>query len=251
MKRSLIKFLLFVLIAAIALPLIAAPAAPLNLDVTKVVNSVNFSNTINLMLALAMISLIPFFLISMTSFIRVVIVLGMIRTAVGTQQVPPTPVIISLGLFMTMFIMAPVWNEIQLTALTPYNQGKISQAVMWQKAELPIKQFMLNQTREKELAMFVEFSQLGEVSDSKDIPLYVIIPAFAISELKTAFQMGFLIYIPFMVIDMIVANILLSLGMFMLSPVMISLPFKLLLFVLADGWYLITRGLLTSFGTLS
>jgi len=187
----------------------------------------------------------------MTSFLRVVIVMGMIRSAVGTQQVPPAPVIVSLAMFMTLFIMSPVWNEINQTAIKPYSDGEISQTIMWQKAQQPIRQFMLRQTRERELEMFIEFSGIPEVQDVKDVPTYVIIPAFAISELKTAFQMGFVIFIPFLVIDLIVANVLLSLGMFMLSPVMVSLPFKILLFVLADGWFLVSRGLLTSFGTFS
>ena len=221
----------------------------MNFDIAGVANSVNFSNTVQIMLALAAVSLVPFFLMTMTSFLRVVIVLGMIRSAVGTQSVPPSPVIISLAMFMTVFIMNPVWNEINKTAIEPYNAKKISQAQMWEKGQLPLRKFMLKQTRQRELELFVEFSGIGKVSDVSKIPTYVIIPAFAISELKTAFQMGFVIFIPFLVIDLIVSNILLSLGMFMLSPVMVSLPFKILLFVLADGWYLITRGLLQSFGT--
>jgi flagellar biosynthetic protein FliP len=201
------------------------------------------------MLALALVSLIPFMLMTMTAFLRVVIVLGMIRSAIGTQQVPPTMVLISLALFMTVFIMAPVWTDIDQTAIKPYSQGKITQQEMWNRAQQPLRKFMLRQTGQRELSLFVEFSRIGEVKGPDEIPLYVIIPAFAISELKTAFQMSFLIFIPFLVVDMIVSNILLSLGMFMLSPVMVSLPFKILLFVLADGWYLIVRGLLVSFGT--
>lgn len=221
----------------------------MNFDLAGVANSVDFNSTIQIMLALAAVSLVPFFLMTMTSFLRVVIVLGMIRSAVGTQQVPPSQVIVSLAMFMTIFIMNPVWTEINKTAIEPYNAKKISQEVMWERGQLPLRKFMLNQTRQRELEMFVEFSGIGQVTDVNKIPTYVLIPAFAISELKTAFQMGFVIFIPFLVIDLIVSNILLSLGMFMLSPVMVSLPFKILLFVLADGWYLITRGLLQSFGT--
>ncbi|MFC1478267.1 flagellar type III secretion system pore protein FliP [Candidatus Margulisiibacteriota bacterium] len=228
-----------------------AANTPLNFDLTKVTESVQLSNTVQIMLSLAAVSLVPFFLMTMTSFLRMVIVLGMIRSAVGTQQVPPAPVIVSLSLFMTIFVMSPVWNEINEKAVTPYNNNKISQAVMWQRAQQPIRQFMLNQTRERELEMFVEFSGIENTDDINKIPIYVIIPAFAVSELRTAFQMGFLIFIPFLVIDLIVANVLLSLGMFMLSPVMVSLPFKILLFVLADGWFIISRGLITSFGTFT
>ena len=248
-KPYLLAFIALILFQITAIA--ANNPAPINFDLAQIAESVSFSNTVQIMLALSAISLVPFFLFTMTSFLRVVIVLGMIRNAVGTQQVPPAPVIISLALFMTVFIMSPIWNVINETAITPYSEGKISQSVMWQKAQLPLRQFMLNQTREAELEMFIEFSKIGEIDSTDDIPTYVIIPAFAISELKTAFQMGFVIFIPFLVIDLIVANILLSLGMFMLSPVMVSLPFKILLFVLADGWILISRGLLSSFGTFS
>ena len=148
---------------------------------------------------------------------------------------------------MTIFIMSPVWQEINKTAVIPYNQGKISQAKAFEIGMKPVQQFMVKQTREKDLALFVQFSKIETPKTIDDIPIYILIPSFMISELRTAFQIGFLLFIPFIMIDLTTANILLSLGMFMLSPVMVSLPFKILLFVLVDGWNLITRGLLMSF----
>ncbi|MFH1361496.1 MAG: flagellar type III secretion system pore protein FliP, partial [bacterium] len=188
-----------------------------------------------------------FFLISVTSFLRIIIVFALIRTAVGTQQVPPNMIIVGLAFFMTVFIMSPVWTEINETAVTPYNQGKLTQAKAFETGIKPLRAFMLKQIREKDLALFVQFSKIEKPKSADDIPTYVLVPSFMISELKTAFQIGFILFIPFIIIDLIVANILLSLGMFMLSPVMVSLPFKVLLFVLVDGWNLICRGLLLSF----
>ena len=165
----------------------------------------------------------------------------------GTQQIPPNSVLVGLTFFMTVFIMSPVWQEINRNALIPYNQGKISQAKAVETGLKPLSQFMLRQTREADLALFVQFSNIPTPKSVDQIPFYVLVPSYMISELKTAFQIGFLLFIPFIIVDLVVANILLSLGMFMLSPVMISLPFKILLFVLVDGWNLIARGLLLSF----
>jgi len=228
---------------------LAAPRDPLSaaVNVNALMASPQFSNSIQLIISLAVISLVPFFLMSVTSFLRIVIVLSLIRTAVGTQQVPPSSIIIAIALFMTVFIMGPVWQEVNENAVVPYNQGRMSQAKALEVGMQPIRQFMFKQTREKDLELFVLFSKIEAPKTFDDIPTYVLIPAFMISELKTAFQIGFLLFIPFIIIDLTVANILLSLGMFMLSPVMVSLPFKVLLFVLVDGWNLITRGLLMSF----
>ncbi|MDD5383014.1 MAG: flagellar type III secretion system pore protein FliP [Candidatus Margulisbacteria bacterium] len=205
------------------------------------------SNSIQLILSLALISLVPFFLISVTAFLRIIIVFALLRTAIGTQQVPPNTVMVGLAMFMTVFVMSPVWKEVNTQAVVPYNQGKISQTKAFEVAMKPLHKFMLKQTREKDLALFVQFSRIEKPKTVDEIPTYVLIPAFMISELKTAFQIGFLLFIPFIIIDLTVSNILLSLGMFMLSPVMVSLPFKILLFVLVDGWNLICRGLLMSF----
>lgn len=217
------------------------------IDTESFLKPVNFSSSVNLLLALSSISLIPFFLISTTSFLRIVIVLGMVRNALGTQQSPPNSIIVSLALFMTIFIMSPVWQEVYRISIEPYSQNKISQGTALELAIQPFRTFMLKNVREKDLALFVEFSRIQKVTNINDIPIFVVIPAFIVSEINTAFQIGFLIFIPFVVVDLIVSNILLSLGMFMLSPVMISLPFKILLFVLTDGWDLIIRGLILSY----
>lgn len=217
------------------------------IDVNAIMQSPQFSSSIQLILAIALISLIPFFLISVTSFLRIIIVFALLRTAIGTQQVPPNAVMTGLALFMTVFIMSPVWQEVNTNAIIPYNAGKISQAKAFEIGMKPVSRFMLKQTREKDLALFVQFSKIPTPKTPDQVPYYVLIPSFMISELKTAFQIGFLLFVPFIIIDLVVANILLSLGMFMLSPVMVSLPFKILLFVLVDGWNLITRGLLMSF----
>jgi flagellar biosynthetic protein FliP len=224
-------------------------AAPLtaNLNINSLLASPQFTNSVQLILALSLITLVPFFLMSVTSFLRIIIVFSLLRTAIGTQQTPPSSVLVGLAMFMTVFIMSPVWTDVNKNALEPYNQGKISQAKAIEIGLKPLSQFMLRQTREKDLALFVQFAKIPVPKTPSDIPAYVLIPAFMISELKTAFQIGFLLFVPFIVIDLVVANILLSLGMFMLSPVMISLPFKILLFVLVDGWNLLTRGLLMSF----
>ncbi|MFH1683247.1 MAG: flagellar type III secretion system pore protein FliP, partial [Candidatus Margulisiibacteriota bacterium] len=189
-----------------------------NIDLGKIMASPEFSNSIQLMISLALMSLVPFFLISVTSFLRIIIVFALTRTAVGTQQVPPNMIIVGLALFMTVFIMSPVWKEVNETALTPYNEGKISQAKAFEIGIKPLQKFMLKNTREKDLALFVQFSRIEKPKKAEDIPIYVLIPSFMISELKTAFQIGFLLFIPFIMIDLTVANILLSLGMFMLSP---------------------------------
>lgn len=227
----------------------AAPRTPLNatINLNAIMAAPQFSNSVQLILSLALISLVPFFLMSVTSFLRIVIVLALIRTAVGTQQVPPSSVIISIALFMTVFVMAPVWQEVNEKAIIPYNNARLSQGKAFEIGMKPIRKFMFKQTREKDLELFVLFSRIEPPRTFEDVPTYVLIPSFMISELKTAFQIGFLLFIPFIIIDLTVANILLSLGMFMLSPVMVSLPFKVLLFVLVDGWNLITRGLLMSF----
>jgi len=232
-----------------AIPVLAQARSPLTseINLNQIMASPQFSNSIQLIISLSVISLVPFFLISVTSFLRIIIVFALARTAIGTQQVPPNMVIVGLALFMTVFIMSPVWQEVNETAVIPYNEGQISQQKAFEIGLKPLQKFMIKQTREKDLALFVQFSRIEKPKKIEDVPIYVLIPSFMISELKTAFQIGFLLFIPFIMIDLTVANILLSLGMFMLSPVMVSLPFKVLLFVLVDGWNLIARGLLMSF----
>lgn len=244
-KNFWISSLLFFLLGSLAYALPAQ--APLGINLRNIVTPDRISSSIQLLITLALITLIPFFLMSVTSFLRFIIVLGLVRVAIGTQQTPPNAIIIGLSLFMTIFVMMPVWNEINTKAVTPYNQGKISQTQAFSIGAEPIRKFMFRQTRATDLTLFIQFAKISRPTKMADVPIYVLIPAFMTSELKTAFQIGFLLFIPFIVIDLVVANVLLSLGMFMLSPVMISLPFKIVLFVLADGWNLIMRGLMLSF----
>ena len=205
------------------------------------------SEVVNLYLLLFLIALIPSFLVLTTSFTRTIIVLSFTRNALGTQQSPPNQVLIGLALFLSVFVMRPVYQEVNEQALQPMLAGEITREESLDIAEEPIKTFMLNQTRTTDLELFVQLSGDDFPEDPEDLSLFTVIPAFAISELRTAFTIGFLIFIPFLVIDIVVASILMSMGMFMLSPVMISLPFKLLLFVMVDGWYLVVESLIGSF----
>lgn len=224
------------------------PIPNVDLKVQQSENPKEVVDSIKLLVLLTILSLVPAFLIMMTSFTRIVIVLSFVRNAVGTQQAPPNQIIIGLALFLTFFIMTPVYNEVNQKALQPYLNSKISQEEAMELGSQPIKKFLFKHTREKDLSLFVKASKMERPKNKNDVPLTVLIPAFVISELKTAFQMGFLIYLPFLVVDMVVASTLMSMGMFMLPPVMISLPFKILLFVMVDGWYLIVKSLLESFG---
>lgn len=207
----------------------------------------NVATTIQLLIVLTVLSLAPGILILMTSFTRIVIVLSFVRQGLATQSMPPNQVLIGLALFLTFFIMAPIFAEVNEQALTPFLEGELTQEEALEQAAVPMKEFMAQHTREKDLALFMGYAGMDRPESLDDIPLTALIPAFAISELKTAFQIGFLIFVPFLVIDMIVASVLMSMGMMMLPPVMIALPFKILLFVLVDGWYLIVQSLLLSF----
>ncbi|MGD8191026.1 flagellar type III secretion system pore protein FliP [Brevibacillus ginsengisoli] len=205
------------------------------------------ASTVKILLMLTVLSIAPAILLLMTCFTRIVVVLSFVRNALATQQMPPNQVLIALALFMTFFIMAPTLGTVNDKAIQPYMQGKITQQQALDQAVIPFKEFMAKQTREKDLALFMEYMKAPRPKSIQDIPLVALIPAYAISELKTAFQIGFMIFIPFLVIDMIVSSILMGMGMMMLPPVMISLPFKILLFIMVDGWYLIVRSLLESF----
>ena len=205
------------------------------------------SSALQILFLLTILTLAPSILIMTTSFARIIIVLSFLRQAMGTQQTPPTQILIGLGLFLTLFVMGPTWGEINQNALQPYLNEEISQMDALKLAEAPIKRFMLKQTRDKDLSLFVNLTDDHPASE-EELAIQALIPAFIISELKTAFQIGFLIYIPFLILDMVVASILLSMGMMMLPPVLISLPFKLMLFVMVDGWYLTVGSLIRSFG---
>ncbi len=205
------------------------------------------STSVQLLLLLTVFSLAPAILILMTSFTRIIIVLSFVRTSLATQSMPPNQVLIGLALFLTFFIMAPTFAQVNDQALQPLFNEEITLDEAYERASIPLKEFMSKHTRQKDLALFLDYAQMERPESIEDIPLTVLVPAFAISELKTAFQIGFMIFIPFLVIDMVVASVLMSMGMMMLPPVMISLPFKILLFVLVDGWYLIVKSLLQTF----
>ncbi|MFJ7980307.1 MULTISPECIES: flagellar type III secretion system pore protein FliP [Lysinibacillus] len=207
----------------------------------------NVSTSIKLLLMLTVLSLAPSILILMTSFTRIVIVLSFVRTALATQQMPPNQVIVGLALFLTFFIMAPTFQEVNKEALQPLFSEEIGIEEAYDRASVPFKEFMSKHTRQKDLDLFLTYNKAEKPASVEEIPLTMLVPAFALSEIKTAFQIGFMIFIPFLVIDMIVASTLMSMGMMMLPPVMISLPFKILLFVLVDGWYLVMKSLLQSF----
>jgi flagellar biosynthesis protein FliP len=198
-------------------------------------------------LLLTVLSLVPAILMMVTSFVRITIVLSFVRNAIGAQQMPPNQVLVGLALFLSLFVMAPTWQRINTDALQPYLTNSLGAEQAFEKGSEPLREFMFKQVRERDLALFLQVGNLPQPQTQADVPTYVLVPAFMISELKTAFQMGFMIMVPFLVIDIVVSSVLMSMGMMMLPPASISLPFKLLLFVMADGWHLIVRSLVTSF----
>lgn len=196
---------------------------------------------------LTVLSLAPAFVIMVTSFTRIIVILSLLRSALALRQLPPNQILIGLALFLTFFVMSPVWMQIKDKALDPYMQGEITQQEAWIQGIKPVREFMIRQTRKKDLSLFLKFDKTEQPDSVKEVPLHVLIPSFITSELKTAFQIGFVLYIPFLIIDIVVSSIIMSMGMFMLPPVMISLPFKILLFVLVDGWDLVIQSIITSF----
>jgi flagellar biosynthesis protein FliP len=234
----------------LAAPLTAAAAAAPGLQAITVQGGPGgqtYTLTIQLLLMMTAITLLPAALLMMTAFTRIVIVLAILRQAIGVGQAPPNQVVLGLSLFLTLFVMGPVVDRIQADAVTPYMAGTIDTTTALQRAAIPLKGFMLKQTREADIAAFVRIAGEKGYDKPEDVPLAILTPAFVTSELKTAFQIGFLLFIPFVIIDLVVASVLMSLGMMMLSPVLISLPFKLMLFVLVDGWTLIMGSLAASF----
>jgi flagellar biosynthetic protein FliP len=221
----------------------------INLGVESAEQPQEVAQSLQILLLLTILSLAPAILIMLTSFTRIIVVLSFVRSALGIQQMPPNQILIGLALFLTMFVMAPTWQTINNDAVEPYLDGKITQAEFLKTGMEPVRNFIFRQTREKDLALFVNLSQIPRPETYSDIPNHVIIPAFIISELKTAFQIGFIIFVPFLVIDMVVSSSLMSMGMMMLPPMMISLPFKILLFVMVDGWNLLVRSLVLSFNS--
>ena len=233
----------------ILLPLLAgAEGLPsITVGVGQAADPGQTSTALQILLVLTVLSMAPAILLMTTAFIRIVVVLSFVRQAMGTQQMPPNQIIIGLALFLTFFVMAPVFTQVNENALQPYLDKKISQEQALSEAVIPMREFMFRQTKEKELGLLMEIAGQPVPENQEDVPTMTLIPAFMLSELKRAFQIGFMIYIPFLVVDMVVASVLMSMGMMMLPPVIISLPFKLLLFVLVDGWNLVVSSLVQSF----
>jgi flagellar biosynthesis protein FliP len=241
-----------ILLAAIAALLVPAaavadPGLPALTVHTLAGGAQNYSLSLQLLALMTALTLLPALLLTMTAFTRIVIVLGILRQAIGAGQTPPNQVLLGLSLFLTFFVMTPVLNKINESAVQPYSAGTIEASVALERAVVPLRKFMLSQTRETDIATFVRISGGNGFATPDDVPLSLLIPAFLTSELKTSFLIGFLLYIPFVIIDLVVASVLMSMGMMMLSPVLISLPFKLMLFVLVDGWALVIGTLASSF----
>lgn len=226
----------------------AAPLIPsLGINVGTADTPQDVSTTLQVLAALTVLSIAPSILVMTTSFVRTVVIIGFLRNAMSTQNVPPNQVVIALSLFITFYIMGPYWSQMNDQGLQPYLNGQITQEEAITKVVAPMREFMFKQTRESDLALFVNLSDSPRPESQDDVSTFTLIPAYVISELKTAFQVGFMVYIPFIVIDMIVASTLMSMGMMMVPPVMISLPFKIMLFVMVDGWHLLIRSIITSF----
>lgn len=219
----------------------------LTLGIEEATSPEQVSSALQVVILLTVLTLAPAILIMTTSFTRLAVVFSLLRNAIGTQQVPPAQIVVGLSLFLTFFIMSPVFGDINDQALQPYLAGKVNREQAFTAAAKPLREFMLRQTRKKDLALFMSIAKEKKPLNAEAVPLTSLVPAFVISELKTAFTIGFLLYVPFLVIDMVVASVLLSMGMMMLPPIMISLPFKLMLFVLVDGWNLIVGSMVKSF----
>lgn len=249
--RTLVTIVLLgIAVLAMATSVSAEPVSipTVSLGIGKASKPGDVATVLQIFFLITILSLAPSLLIMTTSFTRVVVVLSFLRGAIGTQQAPSNQIVIGMALFLTFYIMSPVWQQINTQAFKPYKSGQITQEQALEKGIVPIRKFMLSQVREKDLALFLSLSKMPRPKNADEIPTLTIIPAFMISELQTAFQIGFLIYIPFLVVDMVVASILMSMGMMMLPPVMISLPFKILLFILVDGWALVIGSIVKSFG---
>ena len=248
MKRLVVFMTLLLLMFMAATPALAVPMPSISIGLEDAETPDQVATVIQIVIILTVLTLAPSILVVMTSFTRLLVVFSFLRHAMGTQSMPPNQIIISLALFMTFFIMMPVWTQINDQAYKPYMANEIDFEEALDRAAVPMRQFMFKQTREKDLALFIKLGDSPRPKNKDDVSLTALVPAFVISELKTAFTIGFILYVPFLVIDMIVASVLLSMGMMMLPPIMISLPFKLMLFVLVDGWHLVVGSLIKSFG---
>lgn len=252
-KRFLVLFFsLLVIFFVLGRTIWAASPAELtfpkiNIEIGESSEAQSLGVALQILLLLTVLSLAPAFIIMVTSFTRIMVVFSLLRHALATQQIPPNQILVGLALFLTFFVMAPTWEVIREEALQPYLEGRTTQEEAWKKGIEPLQKFMLRQTRKNDLALFVNLSRMEKPARPEDVPIHILIPAFIISELKTAFQIGFVLYIPFLIIDIVISSIIMAMGMFMLPPVMISFPFKILLFVLVDGWNLVVQSMVTSF----
>ena len=223
------------------------PMPKISLEVGKATKPEDVSVTLQILFLMTILSLAPALLILTTAFTRIIVVLHFLKQAMGTPQMPPAQVLLGLAMFLTFFVMAPVWNKVNTEALQPYLQNKMTMNDAYDKGVGPIREFMFKQTREEDLGLFVKMANLEKPKNRAEIPTYVLIPSFAISELRVGFQIGLILFVPFLIIDMVVASILMAMGMMMLPPAMISMPFKILLFILVDGWHLVIGSLIASF----
>jgi flagellar biosynthetic protein FliP len=247
MTRRLLILVLLVLVVVAAGEAQSLPLPKLSVEVGKATRPEDVSVTLQILFLMTILSLAPAILILTTAFTRIIVVLHFLRQALGTQQVPPPQVLVGLALFLTFFVMAPTWNKVNNEALQPYLNNTMSMQQAYDKGVVPIREFMFRQTREEDLALFVKLANADKPQSREDVPLYALVPAYAISELRVGFQIGFVLFIPFLIIDMVISSILMSMGMMMLPPVLISLPFKILLFVLVEGWRLVVSSLMNSF----
>jgi len=214
---------------------------------TTAIDGTSYSLSLQILILMTLLTLLPALILSMSAFVRIIIVLSILRQALGTAQTPPNQVLLGIALFLTFFVMAPVIEEVQQTAAQPYIDGELAAAAAIEAGLKPLRAFMLAQTRGSDIKLFADIARLDDLATPDDVPLSIIIPSFMVSELKTAFQIGFLVFIPFLVIDLVVSSVLMSMGMMMLSPMLISLPFKIMLFVMVDGWALLLGTLASSF----
>jgi flagellar biosynthetic protein FliP len=252
MKTLVVAILISVVLAGIGASVTEAqvkqlPIPKLSFEVGKASKPEDVSVTIQILFLMTILSLAPALLILTTCFTRIIVVFHFLKQAMGTPQMPPSQVLVGLAMFLTFFIMAPVWNKMNTVAIQPYLNEKMPMATAYERGIEPLREFMFRHTREEDLALFVKMAQLDKPQSRAEVPTYVVIPAFAISELRAGFQIGFIIYIPFLIIDAVIASILMSMGMMMLPPQMLSVPFKILLFILVDGWHLVVGSLLMSY----
>ncbi len=248
MKRKVALIIFAVILASLLTAPVQGQGVPkISVEVGQSTKPGELSSTLQIVLLLTVLTLAPSIILMITSFIRIIVVLGFLRQAIGTQQLPPNQLLISLALILTFFIMSPMANKAYNDGLKPYLDEKINKEEAFQKGMEPFRKFMLAQTREKDLALFVNLAHQPKPNAPDDIPLHILIPGFVLSELRTGFQIAFLIFVPFLIIDMIVASVLMAMGMMMLPPTIVALPFKILLFILVDGWYLLVKSLVESF----